>query len=92
MSKITRHLIAYDISCDKERYKVSKILEGFGFRVQESVFECDLNKRMKDKLVARLEGLDIKTGFISIYLLGKHNPKDIGKAPPRMNENYAFVI
>ncbi|SMF13094.1 CRISPR-associated endonuclease Cas2 [Desulfovibrio gilichinskyi] len=92
MSKITRHLIAYDISCDKERYKVSKVLEGFGFRVQESVFECDLNTRLKRKLISKLENLEVETGFISIYLVGSHKPKDIGNAPPRFNENYAFVI
>ncbi len=92
MSKIIRHLIAYDISCDKERYKVSKILEGFGFRVQESVFECDLTTRLKNRLVAKLERLEVETGFISIYPLGSHKPKDIGNAPPRINENYAFVI
>lgn len=92
MSKITRYLIAYDITCDKERYRVSKILEGFGFRIQESVFECDLDSKLKDKLVTRLERLEIETGFISIYLLGAGRPKDIGNAPPRFNEKYAFVI
>ncbi|WP_034633809.1 CRISPR-associated endonuclease Cas2 [Maridesulfovibrio bastinii] len=92
MTKITRYLVAYDISCNKERYKVSKVLEGFGFRMQESVFECDLSPRQKDKLVIQLEQLNVETGFISIYLLGNHKPKDIGNAPPRFNENYAFVI
>ncbi len=36
------YLISYDISIDKRRTKVAKLLEGFGRRVLESVFECDL--------------------------------------------------
>jgi CRISPR-associated protein Cas2 len=37
------HLISYDIEDDRERLQVSKVLEGFGRRVQKSVFECPLN-------------------------------------------------
>lgn len=38
------YLISYDASSDKLRRKLSKILEGFGRRVQFSVFECDITK------------------------------------------------
>jgi len=37
------YLIAYDISVDARRTKLAELLEGFGQRVQRSVFECDLN-------------------------------------------------
>ena len=39
------YLIAYDISIDARRTKLAELLEGFGQRVQRSVFECDLNER-----------------------------------------------
>lgn len=39
-----RTVITYDISNDKRRRKVVKILEGLGYRVQYSVFECELSK------------------------------------------------
>ena len=39
------YLIAYDISVDARRTKLAELLEGFGQRVQRSVFECDLNER-----------------------------------------------
>ncbi|GAB4326001.1 MAG: CRISPR-associated endonuclease Cas2 [Candidatus Zixiibacteriota bacterium] len=34
------YVISYDIPDDKVRGKVSDYLEGWGYRVQESVFEC----------------------------------------------------
>lgn len=52
------YLITYDIPCNKRRKKVSDILEGYGTRVQYSVFECvlptakytELKKRLKTKI------------------------------------------
>lgn len=35
-------VIAYDSPCDRRRRKVSRLLEGYGVRVQWSVFECRL--------------------------------------------------
>lgn len=34
------YVVVYDISSDKQRKKVSDLLEGYGLRVQYSVFEC----------------------------------------------------
>ncbi|MEY3826628.1 MAG: hypothetical protein RLZZ148_1445 [Cyanobacteriota bacterium] len=36
------YIIAYDIPCDKRRKKIADLLEGYGSRVQYSVFECFL--------------------------------------------------
>ena len=36
------YIIAYDIPCNQRRKKISDLLEGYGRRVQYSVFECDL--------------------------------------------------
>ncbi|HHP7244558.1 MAG TPA: CRISPR-associated endonuclease Cas2, partial [Elainellaceae cyanobacterium] len=35
-------LVVYDIANNRRRQKLSKLLEGYGRRVQESVFECFL--------------------------------------------------
>ena len=40
-----RVVVSYDISDDKRRRKVAEIMEGYGYRVQYSVFECDLTKK-----------------------------------------------
>lgn len=38
-----RHLIAYDICEDRRLRQVAKVMEGYGERLQYSVFLCDLS-------------------------------------------------
>lgn len=45
-----RHIVVYDIANDKRRNRIARILEGYGERVQYSVFECVLGKGQFDKL------------------------------------------
>jgi len=54
-----RHWVAvcYDIPDDRRRTKVMKTLEGYGRRVQYSVFECELRPADLEKLKARLKAL-----------------------------------
>ena len=40
-----RVLIIYDITEDKPRIKLSKLLSSYGVRVQKSAFEASLNKK-----------------------------------------------
>jgi len=47
-------VVCYDIKDDKRRSRVGKILEGYGNRVQRSVFECDLADIQVKKLKERL--------------------------------------
>ena len=49
-----RVVVSYDISNDKRRRKVAQIMEGYGYRVQYSVFECDLNAKQLKKLKGQL--------------------------------------
>lgn len=49
------HVVVYDITDDRVRGRVANALEGFGRRVQESVFECDLDEKLLGELVARLQ-------------------------------------
>ncbi len=49
-----RILVSYDISNDKRRRKVAIIMEGHGYRVQYSVFECSLSKKQYQKLKQEL--------------------------------------
>ncbi|BDI31520.1 CRISPR-associated endoribonuclease Cas2 1 [Capsulimonas corticalis] len=41
----SRYLIAYDITDDAKRTKLSKMLQDYGDRVQKSVFEADLTSQ-----------------------------------------------
>ena len=47
-------LVSYDIADDKRRDKVSRVLLGFGDRVQYSVFCCLLSPREKVQLTDKL--------------------------------------
>ena len=56
MSRI-RYLVSYDISDPKRLRKVARSLEGFGTRLQYSVFECPLDDLRLAKLKAVLHPL-----------------------------------
>ncbi len=65
--------ICYDISSDKKRIKVSKLLEDFGVRVQYSVFECELTKKELKELKPKLsEIINGKTDSV-LFLLQCEN-------------------
>jgi CRISPR-associated protein Cas2 len=88
------YAVVYDISNDKERRKVDKILKGFGFRIQKSVFECRLSKKGKVDLVKALERLDIKTGFIKLYRL-EYSTKNVCIGDERkesVDNGPAFIV
>ena len=69
MRGIADYAVVYDITSDAERRRVNKILKGFGFGIQKSVFECRMNKKWKDDLIEVLKKLDIQTGFVKVYRL-----------------------
>ncbi|WP_353933365.1 CRISPR-associated endonuclease Cas2 (plasmid) [Okeanomitos corallinicola TIOX110] len=50
-------LVVYDIPNDKRRTKLSNFLEGYGRRVQFSVFECFLNLDEMGELYERVKKL-----------------------------------
>ena len=49
------YLIAYDIAHRKRLYRVAKVMEDYGTRVQRSVFECRLDARRLQQLLERLK-------------------------------------
>ena len=48
------YLVVYDISNSKRLNRTARILEGYGFRIQESVFYCKLSTLMKATLTSDL--------------------------------------
>jgi CRISPR-associated protein Cas2 len=88
------YAVVYDISSDRERARLDKLLKGFGFRVQESVFECRMRRRDRDELIRRVKELELKTGFVKIYRLEySFNAKIIGTCEKRSpDEGNAFIV
>ncbi len=72
------YVITYDISDDKRRTKIAEALEGYGTRLQFSVFWCELSAPQLARLKAALDPLlDEGTDQVLFLHLG---PGD-GRAP-----------
>ncbi|NBO32543.1 MAG: CRISPR-associated endonuclease Cas2 [Cyanobacteria bacterium WB6_1B_304] len=67
------YVITYDIPSDKRRKKVSDLLEGYGRRVQYSVFECVLAPKKFEELKTRLaKRVNLAEDSIRFYPLSSH--------------------
>lgn len=77
MKRFADYAVVYDITDDKERTRVDRLLQGFGFRIQKSVFECRLDKRAREELVKGLRELNIQTGFVKVYRLEYSSKEEI---------------
>ena len=53
----TRYIVCYDISDPRRLRAVACVCEGFGFRLQYSVFECFLNGVQIQKLKTALQAI-----------------------------------
>ena len=51
------YIVAYDIANNRRRLKVAKILESWGYRIQESVFQLRLDSATLARVRSRLAAL-----------------------------------
>lgn len=70
-----RYLVAYDIRDSKRLRQVHKVVKGFGFSMQFSVFVCDLNSRERMDLVQGLTNI-VDTRIDSVALVDLGDPGD----------------
>lgn len=67
------YLVTYDIPSNKRRKKVSDLLEGYGKRVQYSVFECVLEPHKFAELKQRMKKrVNLDEDSVRFYPLSKH--------------------
>ena len=66
---MTYVVISYDISDHRTRNKVANVLKDYGKRVQYSVFECRVDARTLERLVARLKPFAEGHDSIRVYQL-----------------------
>lgn len=73
------YLVCYDIADNRRRYRIDKLLSGYGVRAQRSLFECAIDAAEAAELEARAaELLDPAEDRVHIYHLcdkdcrGKH--------------------
>ena len=87
------YVVAYDVSDDRERAHVDKVLTGFGFRAQKSVFECRMSRRTRERLREALAALDLRSGYVLAWrAAARERDLAIGKAPEMADLDAAFVV
>lgn len=77
-------VFSYDISDNRRRRRVAKILEDSMVRVQESVFETRLSAQATDRLVRRIEPEMAPGDSLRVYAVGADSLprcRQIGGAP-----------
>ncbi len=94
---MARIVVVYDMTNNKNRRLVSDILEGYGTRVNKSVFECELkNEKQKHLLMEELRStFNPKTDSIRIYTICQKcltNSKELGKHPDPFDKDTIFWI
>ena len=64
------YVISYDIPDNRRRTRLAKVLLDFGERVQYSVFEADLDKKLFDRLLQRVNNeINDQEDSVRIYPL-----------------------
>ncbi len=88
------YTVAYDITDDKRRNRVAKILKDFGARIQYSVFECDTDRRALLRLQSRLEKvIDLQEDTITFYHLCAACEKQIDRIGRKKGlDNQSYIV
>jgi CRISPR-associated protein Cas2 len=88
----TLYLVAYDISDDRRRTKVHKLLCGFGQWTQYSLFECFLTDKELVALHGRLDKLlkadEDNVRFYHVCQACQSKTETVGSSPPAEDKVY----
>ncbi len=88
-------LVVYDIPDDKRRTKLSKFLEGYGERVQWSVFECFLSledmRELYDNVKKRVEPQEDNVRFYWVSKEAVSRILTIGSVSPQAPPQYYLI-
>ena len=85
-------LIIYDIVDNKRRLKLSKYLQGYGFRVQKSAFEARISKRKYQKLLREIPRYIGELDSVKVYkIIGSGQVTAFGKNMDTQNEDIIVI-
>ena len=74
----TLTVVCYDIADNRRRYRVVRVLEGYGVRVQESVFECWLKPMgLRELRSALKQCIDDAEDYIGFYALSERERREV---------------
>lgn len=90
------YLVCYDITHDRRRNRVAHLLEGYGLRVQRSVFECVLDEAQRQLLLRKLEQyLKLEEDQVRFYPMSGHTRRKVmilGIQPERQIDDQVFIV
>jgi len=90
------YLICYDVVLDRRRNRVAHLLEGYGMRVQKSVFECLLNDSQYEMLERKLtKYINAEEDQVRFYPMSAHTRRKVnilGQQPSRQIDDVAFIV
>lgn len=87
-------LITYDIANTKNRTKLSTLLEGYGSRVNFSVFELDIKKKKLDVLMLEIKTLCEKHDSVRVYRFSQDtiaHSLELNDGPTPFEKESAYV-
>mgnify|MGYP003864396591 CR=1 FL=1 len=91
-------MVCYDVTDDNRRGKLARWLDGFGDRVQYSVFECVLEDRDRIRMMAGVdERIERNEDRVSVYCLCRRcesGVQHLGNAGsgPRPGQETVWVV
>ncbi len=77
MSQEQLWVIAYDSPSNKRRRKLARLLEGYGLRLQWSVFECRLRHHQLSRLRQGLDHIAEPADSIRLWSLPARAPEPV---------------
>lgn len=89
------HLVFYDIREDERLRRVAKLMEGYGQRIQYSVFRCHLSPTELERLRWRLTQVAEPVDSVLIVPLCEHcvgHVQGIHNPPPWPKQESGFQI
>ncbi|MBC6403483.1 MAG: CRISPR-associated endonuclease Cas2 [Hyphomonadaceae bacterium] len=95
---MNRFVVCYDIASDRRRLQIAQILDAYGDRIQESVFELPVaSGLMQECLDSIMDVLDLSEDNLIVYpLCAACNEKTryfgTSSTEPRIGEESVFVI
>lgn len=93
-----RFVVCYDVANDRRRRQIATCLDGYGDRVQNSVFELVVDRTLMESCLAEISMLmDLSEDNIAIYRLCSSCERErlylgVGEAADHVGEETVFIV
>lgn len=95
---MARFVVCYDVANDRRRREIAACLDGYGDRIQESVFELAVDRALMEGCLAEISAIiDRSEDNIAIYRLCGSCERErsylgVGATADRVGEEAVFIV